>query len=116
MKSNLIAILLLLLANEANAQSTQTMEPFKPAQVSGQQQAMPNLNLQDWNKTAASPSAPKSGITIFSFDYTKLLEWLIPRKHPKIPPECDPKYFINDSIPNPPVIKEDSVRLTKPPV
>ena len=112
MKSNLIAILLILLAKEAESQSSQTIEPFKSTQVTQTQQAIPNLNLKDWNKGA--PVAPSEGL--ISFDYTKFLQWLIPKKHPKIPPECDPKFFINDSIPNPPVIKEDSVRLTKPPV
>ena len=97
MKSNLIALLLVFLAKEAVAQSTQTILPFKSVQVDTPQQAMPNLNLKDWNKGMPPPAGP-SGV-VYSFDYTKFLEWLIPKKHPKIPPECDPKYFLNDSIP-----------------
>jgi len=99
---------------EAEAQSTQTIEPFKSSQISEPQQAMPDLNLKDWNKGIPSPSGPP-GLTLY-FDYTKFFKWLLPKKHPKIPPECDPKFFLNDSIPAAPIIKQDTIRGTKPPV
>lgn len=90
------------------------MKPFKSAEDSVSQPAPPNLNLKDWNKgMPTSPGPP--GLTLY-FDYTKLFEWLLPKKHPKIPPECDPKFFLNDSIPTAPVIKPDTIRVTKPPV
>jgi hypothetical protein len=115
MNSFLTAVLLVLLTCTAEAQSTQSILPYKPTQIDAPQPAMPNLHLEDWNKVT-SPGTPSPGITLFSFDYTKFLQWLIPKKHPKIPPECDPKNFLNDSIPPAPMIKEDSVRGTKPPV
>jgi hypothetical protein len=112
MKSTLIALLLVLLSKQVAAQSVQTIAPFKSAQVDEPAPILPNLNLKDWNKGWASPS---SGGTI-NFDYTKLFEWLLPKKHPKIPPECDPKFFLRDSIPPPPAIKVDSINVTRPPV
>ncbi len=113
MKSNLIAIMLVLLAKQADAQPAQTIAPFKPAEVTAPQQPPTNQNLGDLNKVLGPTPAPASGV-IYYFDYTRLLQWLIPKKHPKIPQECDPNFFLNDSIPAAPVIKKDSV--TKPPV
>jgi hypothetical protein len=115
MKSILIAILSVLLAKEAQGQSAQSILPYQSPQIDAPQQATPNLHLEDWRKAMASPASPTSGVTIY-FDYTKLFEWLLPKKHPKIPQECDPKFFLHDSISAPPTIKEDSVRVTKPPV
>jgi hypothetical protein len=115
MKSFLIAILLILLAKQADAQSTQTIAPFKSSEVTASQQPAPNFNLGDLNKVVGPAPAPANGV-LFYFDYTQFLQWLVPKKHPKIPPECDPKYFLNDSIPAAPKIKQDTVHVTKPPV
>ncbi len=115
MKSTLIALLILLLAKEAEAQSTKPIDPFKPAQVNDPPKPAPNLNIDDWSKTTGWPVTPKPGITLY-FDYTKFFEWLLPKKHPIIPRDCDPNYFLRDSIPNTPMIKEDSVRKLQPPV
>jgi hypothetical protein len=114
MKSILIAILLILFAQQADAQPAQTIAAFKPAEVTTPQQAPQNLNLGDLNKVLGPVPAPANGV-LFYFDYTQFLQWLVPKKHPKIPPECDPKFF-NDSIPPAPVIKQDTVHATKPPV
>jgi len=111
MKSTLIALLLVLLAKETEAQS-KGIDSF---QVSLPQQTPPNLHIDDWRKSAGWPIPPKPGLTLY-FDYTKFFEWLLPKKHPKIPPECDPNYFLNDTVPNPPKIKEDSLRKLQPPV
>ena|ERR1035441_8592176 len=115
MKSILVTLLSVLLVKDAQGQSTQSILPYQSPQIDAPQQATPNLHLEDWNKVTSPTAAPSSGVTIY-FDYTKLFEWLLPRKHPKIPPECDPKFFLRDSIPAPPMIKEDSVRGAKPPV
>jgi hypothetical protein len=115
LKSMLIAILLILLAKQADAQSSQTIAPFKSSEVTAPQQDPPTLNLGDLNKVLGPAPAPANGV-LFYFDYTQFLQWMIPKKHPKIPPECDPKYFMNDSIPAAPVIKQDTTRVTKPPV
>jgi hypothetical protein len=115
MKSTLIAILLILFAKQAEGQSTQTIPPFQSAQDTVSQPVRPSLNLGNLNKLLGPAPAPTNGV-LFYFDYTQFLQWLIPKKHPKIPPECDPKYLMNDSIPPDPVIKKDTVRATKPPV
>ncbi len=112
---NLVIILLVLLAKRAEGESAQTIEPFKSTEVTTPQPAPTNQNLGDLNKVLGPAPAPVSGV-VFYFDYTKFLEWLIPKKHPKIPPECDPKFFLNDSIPSSAPIYKDTVRVTKPPV
>lgn len=106
MKSTFIACLMVLLARTADAQSQPT-EPAPPKV----QPATPDLHLDDWRK-GMPPVAPSAGITIY-FDYTKFLEWLVPKKHPVVPQECDPNFFLRDSIPLPP-IKKDSLRFKEP--
>ncbi|MDP4198347.1 MAG: hypothetical protein Q8922_04485 [Bacteroidota bacterium] len=108
MKSTLIALLLLVLMREAKAQSVDTLLP----QSSKAKPTVPDLHLDDWKKANGWPIPPKPGITLY-FDYTKFFEWLLPKKHPTIPPDCDPNN-IHDSIPQLP--KKDSVRLKEPPV
>jgi hypothetical protein len=115
LKSILIAILLILLAMQADAQLAQTIEPFKSLEIMAPQPPAPTLDLGDLNKLLGPVPAPANGV-LFYFDYTQFLQWLVPKKHPKIPPECDPKYFLNDSIPAAPKIKQDTVRVAKPPV
>jgi hypothetical protein len=115
MKSLLIAIFLVLFAQQAEGQSVQAIAPFKSTEITAPQQSAPTLNLGDLNKVLGPAPAPANGV-LFYFDYTQFLQWLVPKKHPKVPPECDPQYFMNDSIPPDPVIKPDTVRVVKPPV
>ena len=115
MKSTLIAILLILFAQQADAQSTQAIEPIKSLPIAASQQNPTYFNLGDLNKVLGPTPAPTSGVIAY-FDYTQFLQWLIPKKHPKVPPECDPKFFLNDSIPSSTLIYKDTVRVTKPPV
>lgn len=111
MKSTLIAILMLLLAKQAEAQSADTLVPFS----SKPKQTLPDLHLDDWRKITGWPLPPKPGVTLY-FDYTKFFEWLLPKKHPTIPRDCDPNFFLRDTIPPPPMIKKDSIRKLQPPV
>lgn len=98
----------------ANAQSLQ-MQGITPAfQAKKLPDAKLNLKLDDWRKAIPKANTSSSGITLY-FDYTKIFEWLIPKKNPKIPRDCDPKYFL-DSIPRPPPIKKDSIPASMQPV
>jgi hypothetical protein len=115
LKSILIVILLVLFGKLADAQSTQPIAPIKSTEVTAPQQPAPTLNLGDLNKVVGPAPAPANGV-LFYFDYTQFLQWLIPKKHPKVPPECDPKFFLNDSIPSSAPIYKDTVRVIKPPV
>src|SRR3954469_16931632 len=111
MKAKFVALALILLLHEAHAQPSQPAEPIKPTPVKPQPPP-PDLRLDDWKK-GMPPPAPSAGVTIY-FDYTKFFEWLLPHKHPKIPPDCDPNYFLRDTLPEPPAVKKDSVVM--PPV
>gem|GEM_PF-6117312 len=98
----LFAATLLWLAPYVRAQSGQATTPDQPK--SGQ---VPDLHLGDWQKGA--PLVPvKPGITLY-FDYTKFFEWLLPKKHPKIPPECDPRFF-QDSLPPQPIKRDTTIK------
>src|ERR1044071_2154629 len=65
------------------------------------------LNLGKWDDV---PLESPNGV-LFRFDYTKLLEWLLPKKKPVIPPECDPM-FMRDWIPD--TTKPDSTKIDMP--
>ena len=67
-----------------------------------------DLKLGNWHDGVPLDS-PKG--VLFRFDYTKLLEWLIPKKKPLIPPECDPK-FMRDWIPD--TVKPASTKIDMP--
>ena len=103
--------ILLLFAGRVLAQAESTAKPLEPTPENKSARPSPNLHLEDWNK--GMPPVPQpAGITIY-FDYTKFFEWLLPKKHPKIPPECDPNYFLRDSITEP-LIKKDTLSKQPP--
>jgi hypothetical protein len=46
------------------------------------------IDLGNWRE-GVRPNTPPG--VVFYFDYTKFFEWLLPKKKPLIPPDCDPK-------------------------
>jgi hypothetical protein len=66
------------------------------------------IDLGNWQE-GVHPSSPP-GI-VFRFDYTKFFEWLLPKKKPLIPPDCDPKNM-RDWLPD--TTKPDSTKIKMP--
>jgi hypothetical protein len=95
-----IAVALVLLSVRAFAQQRDSTRAVDSAKVS--------VGLGDWLK--GYPTDPPNGV-LFRFDYTKLLQWLIPKKKPLIPPDCDPKNM-HDWMPD--TTKPDSTKIKMP--
>ena len=108
----IVVAVCLLFSHEVLGQSSDPIKPIEPVPGSKTTLAPPDLNLGDWKK-GMGPVPEKPGVTIY-FDYTKFFEWLLPKKHPTIPPECDPNIFLQDTITQEPP-KKDTI-LKQPPV
>lgn len=113
MKLTFVALFLTLSVARLDAQPGQVQPILPPILMPSAPQQIPKLHLDDWRKIVG-PTDPPTG-RLFYFDYTKWFEWLLPKKHPIIPRDCDPMYFL-DSLRTTPPLKQDSVPAQKEPV